>query len=116
MADETNKDEVITFRLSQSDYAPYGKAISDSGTNKSAFFRDVFLQLSPTVEIKQTSQAPTANKQMLFYANKASNNLNQIARQLNYAAKSGVMSRSMLNRAVIALESIEREFRKKSRK
>ncbi|NWO07622.1 MAG: plasmid mobilization relaxosome protein MobC [Alteromonadaceae bacterium] len=110
-----NKSEIISFRLTQDEYGPYRRIIEESGTSRAEFFRKVFLELSPTVTITAKKHAKKESPKVLFYANKTSNNINQIARQLNLAAKTGELDRRMLNRAVIALESIEREFRKKTR-
>lgn len=113
--DSKNRSVVISFRLTADEYAPYEKVISETGTTRAKLFREVFLKLSPSVTIRGKNKHEQENPKLLFYANKASNNLNQIARQLNIAKKTGELDRRMLNRAVMALESIEREFRKKSR-
>ncbi len=110
-----SRSEVISFRLSEDEYAPYRRVIEDSGTSRAELFRKVFLELTPSITISASKRASKENPKILFYANKTSNNINQIARQLNIAAKTGDLDRRMLNRAVIALESIEREFRKKTR-
>lgn len=111
----STRSEVISFRLTEDEYAPYRRVIEDSGTSRADVFRKVFLELSPSITITATKRASKESPKVLFYANKTSNNINQIARQLNIAAKTGELDRRMLNRAVIALESIEREFRKKMR-
>ncbi|WP_193067742.1 plasmid mobilization protein [Halomonas sp. 3D7M] len=112
MAKQTGDSIVISFRLSAAEYEPYRVALEKSGKNRSQFFREVFLTLKPKIEIKAKTETPTDYKKLLFVANKASNNLNQIAYQLNYAAKSNIINRSMLNRGINLLASIEKYMRR----
>lgn len=111
-AQKPGPSEVISFRLSAEEYEPYRQALERSGKTKSAFFREVFLTLKPSIVFKEKQQLPEDYKRLLFVANKASNNLNQIAYQLNHASKTGIINRSTLNRAVNYLGSIETFFRK----
>lgn len=112
MAKQTGDSIVVSFRLSAAEYEPYRVALEESGKNRSQFFREVFLTLKPKIEIKAKEENPPDYKKLLFVANKASNNLNQIAYQLNYAAKTGIINRSTLNRGVNYLASIEAFIRK----
>lgn len=106
------KSEVISFRLSSEEYEKYRVAIEKSGISKSEFFRSVFLDLSPVVELKEAKNKNIDYKKLVFLVNKSSNNLNQIAFQLNAGAKQGIITQSVVNRAINYLFSIEKLLKK----
>lgn len=90
MAEKRNKDKVVAFRLSQEDFAQFEEKLASSNMKKSEFFREVFLNSNVNITVKA---APSKDLERLtFIFNKASNNLNQVAHQVNYAHLSGKVS------------------------
>ncbi|CRL46891.1 Bacterial mobilisation protein (MobC) (plasmid) [Sodalis glossinidius str. 'morsitans'] len=93
MAEKKNKDRVVTFRLSQSDFAQFEEKLASSNMKKSAFFREVFLNANVSLTVKAKPSKDLESLTFLF--NKYSNNLNQIAHQVNSAYVSGKVSSSL---------------------
>lgn len=105
-----NRKKIITFRLSDSEYEPYEKKLKKLNMTKSSFFREVFITKSDSVHIaKEKTQD---NKRLLFLANKSSNNINQIAKKLNSAYRSGVVTEKVYLETLNNLISLERSFGK----
>lgn len=83
------KDIVISVRLTESEYSFYKSLIDESGETKSSFFRKLILNHNQPIELKKKKTKSIDYKKILFVFNKASNNINQIAKILNTHAKSG---------------------------
>jgi len=85
-----NKDKVVAFRLSQEDFVQFEEKLASSNMKKSEFFREVFLNANVNITLKA---APSKDLERLtFLFNKASNNLNQLAHQVNAAHLEGKVS------------------------
>lgn len=105
------KSEIISFRLSAKDFEPYKKQIEKQGISKSHFFRSIFENANVSFKIDHEDMAKKElRKKTLFYFNKTSNNINQIARQINIAAKIGELSGEELKDFLIVLKSIRDNF------
>ncbi|MGI4468742.1 plasmid mobilization protein [Klebsiella pneumoniae] len=90
MAEKKNKDKVVAFRLSQEDFVQFEEKLASSNMKKSEFFREVFLNAKVNITLKA---APSKDLERLtFLFNKASNNLNQLAHQVNAAHLEGKVS------------------------
>ncbi|WGO82249.1 plasmid mobilization protein [Arsenophonus apicola] len=77
------KDKVVAFRLSQEDFSHFEEKLLLSQMTKSAFFREVFLQANVNLTVQSLPSKDLGH--LTFLYNKASNNLNQIAHQVNIA-------------------------------
>lgn len=104
MTEKKNKDKVVAFRLSQSDFAQFEEKLASSNMKKSEFFREVFLNANINITVKG---APSKDLQHLTYLfNKSSNNLNQIAHRVNSAYMSGLISERLYKTTVNSLIDI----------
>lgn len=77
------KDKVVAFRLSQEDFAYFEEKLLTSQMTRSAFFHEVFLQANVKLTVQSLPSKDLSH--LTFIYNKASNNLNQIAHQVNIA-------------------------------
>ena len=103
------KDAVVTFRLAQEEFAPFEELLSRSSMSKSEFFRSLFLSNEKQVNLKE--RRPVDYQRLLYIANKAGNNLNQIAKQLNVAHKTGEINELDYHHAINQLVSINECFK-----
>lgn len=101
---KSNKSTVVSFRLSEDEFRPYAEILEGSTLSRSEFFRSVFLQHKFVFTLKEK---PTPDfKKCVFYYNKASNNLNQLAHKINSAYQSGVITESLFVRLLNSLIDI----------
>jgi len=107
-AHKEKKEIVITFRLSESEYAPYKKLINDSGFKKSRVMREIFIAKAGNTSLPKTQTKD--NKRLVFLANKTSNNINQLARKLNAAYKDGTVNANTYTLLLNNLINVERSF------
>lgn len=92
-----NKIHVISMRLTAQEYQPFAEMIEQAGTGKSHFFRTLLLSKATRITVAPKMETPRDYKTCLFYMNKASNNINQIARRLNTDYKSGILNEKVYN-------------------
>ena len=104
-----HKDAVVAFRLAQDEFAPFEELLLRSSMNKSEFFRSIFLSNDKQVTLKE--RRPVDYQRLLYVANKAGNNLNQIAKQLNVAHKTGSINELDYRHAINQLVSINECFK-----
>lgn len=84
---EKNKSVRISFRLTDSEYEPFKQVIEELGITKSEFFRLLITdRLDPE---KHNKKSQSDYNRLLFLFNKTSNNINQIAKNLNILFKRG---------------------------
>ncbi len=105
MSKETDKKSiVVAFRLSEEEFKPFADILADSSMSKSEFFREVFLarNISLTLERKASPEYG----RLLFLMNKASNNINQIAKRINIDYKAGLVSESRYSKIINELISL----------
>lgn len=107
MSEKKNKDKVVAFRLSQEDFAQFEEKLASSNMKKSEFFREVFLNANVNITLKA---APSKDLEWLvFLFNKSSNNLNQIAHQINSAHLAGKVSERLykaVNNALVDVREL----------
>lgn len=84
-----NKMHVISLRLSEQEYQPLAELIEDTGISKTKLFRTILLNKAKNIQINPKNDFSPDYKRWLFYMNKNSNNINQIAKRLNADHKSG---------------------------
>ena len=99
-----NKEILISFRLTASEYEAISIKLQKSTLSRSEFFREVFLRQTYIFNLKE--KKPPEYKNLLFIFNKASNNLNQIAKRVNSDNKSGVVSNTTYLKTINQLISI----------
>lgn len=112
MAEKEHKTQVITFRLTESEYEPYKKIFADSNLSRSEFFRHVFLKTKESYTFKIKENKPVEYSQLIFLSNKTSNNINQIAKRLNTDAKKGIITQRTYNLIINNLISIESQLKR----
>lgn len=104
-----SKDVVISFRLSQEEFAPFAALLAQSSMKRSEFFRQTFLGSDKQISLK-VRQHPDYTK-LLFLISKTSNNLNQIAKKLNGADKAGLVDSRHYQQAMNHLISIDQALK-----
>ncbi|HGS5816809.1 TPA: plasmid mobilization relaxosome protein MobC [Vibrio diabolicus] len=102
----------VQARLTPSEYAPFKKLIEITGTKKATLFRHVILSNKNNVVCLGKSSEEEAKKRMVFLANKASNNLNQIAKRLNQAHRGEVVREQHYTRMMNELIGLRSAFEK----
>jgi hypothetical protein len=103
-----NKSVKITFRLSASEFNPYKKIMKSSNLKISELMREVFIAKSDKVVLPKKQSEDS--KRLLFLANKASNNINQLAKKINNDHKKGVLNDKKYTSLLNNLINIERSF------
>ena len=76
-------EKLVTFRISAEDKLAYEKKVLLSGLNSSKFFRECVLTNKTQIVVR--ASASLEKKRVMFIYNKVSNNVNQIAHNLNSA-------------------------------
>lgn len=98
------KDIVITFRISVEEFEPYKKAIDTLNIKKSEFFRAIITDsFDPKIHDKKSKKDA---EKLLFYYNKTSNNINQIAKKINKADLEGKLNDVFLMKMLNSIELI----------
>lgn len=100
-----NKSVAISFRLTESEYKPYKDILGHTELTKTEFFRNVFLNKQYTFNVKE--RRPVDYHRLIFYFNKASNNINQIAKRLNEDNKKGIISQKTYEKGINELITIQ---------
>jgi hypothetical protein len=94
----------LNFRIDEATYAAFEAKVSAANLTRSEFFRDIVLNNKTQVIARKISTDHT--KQALFLINKASNNINQLAKAANTAQQSGKIT-DKLYRSL--LESLDQQ-------
>ncbi|OEF62202.1 hypothetical protein OAA_18540 [Vibrio cyclitrophicus 1F175] len=100
--------ELVSFRISESEYEPYRLMIENTGIKKSKLMRDVFIAKSGCMV--EPKEDPKDKKRLMFLASKTSNNINQLAKKVNQAYRAGVVSERVYRETLNNLISIEKSF------
>lgn len=101
MLKKRNKDRVVSFRLTEEQYAPYEEIMRRSGTKSSVFFRELLLTKAPVFK-----EASMADERLVFIFNKSSNNINQVAKRVHQAHHRGIISQVLFIKLCNSLNSI----------
>lgn len=100
----------VQAKLTPAEYEPFRLIIEETGIKKATLFRHVILANKQNVFVPEKQS--TDKKRLIFIASKSSNNLNQIARQLNSAYRGGVVSERVYLDVLNKLVSLESFFKK----
>ena len=107
-----NKGVVVSFRLTEEEFAPFQSLLEKSDKTKSEFFRDIFLSKEKKINITFNELKPVDYYSILRVVNKSGNNLNQIARSFNSANKSGTISERIYLKGLNLLISINTHLKR----
>lgn len=108
MRDRKGKSRVITLRLKEDEYAKFEQILCDTGISKSDFFRLLILgKFNPNVHNKIKKDN---HREMLRLFNKASNNINQIAKKINTEYRNGFITENTYLRYLNVLINIRDAF------
>jgi len=102
------KDVPVSFKLTNEQYKPFGDIIKKTGINKSKLLRSVLVE--KTDKIVLPKEQTTDSKRLAFLASKTSNNVNQIARQINKSHRGGIVSEKIYIETLNKLTAIENSF------
>lgn len=105
--EKNNKDVVISLRISAEDFSLFANKIETSKMSRSAFFRNIVLSKTNNINItvKNTDK-------LLYYFNKAGNNINQLAKNANIAYRNGKVSDKKYTMYLNVLINIESLLKK----
>lgn len=92
---------MLTCRVSHEDFEKLEQMIADAGMSKSEYFRDVVINQKAEINVVVKDM-----QSLIFYYNKASNNLNQLAHKANSAHLENRISESLYGRILNALIDI----------
>lgn len=103
------KDIRITIRFSQDEISEIEKIVQDTGWTQSETLRKLIFDNANNYKEKTPNERMKIDK-LLFYFNKTSNNLNQIAKILNTAHIDGKLTDKRLMTAINELIKINDNF------
>ena len=107
-SEEKIKTVPVSFRLPENVYNEYAELSESLGIKRSAFFREVFESKSKQLTVLESDKtAQVQRDKLIFIFNKTSNNLNQIAKNLNSAHKRDVVDERLYQKTLNKLISIE---------
>ncbi|MBC3997507.1 plasmid mobilization relaxosome protein MobC [Morganella morganii] len=89
------RKNMVSFRLTDGEYEPFKKIIDKMEVSRSEFFRMMVLGQTDAIPELKTKKPPEYDR-LLFLFNKASNNINQLAKQVNTAHKDGLLTEKKL--------------------
>lgn len=89
------RKNMVSFRLTDEEYAPFKEIIETMNVSKSEFFRMMILGQVAEIPQLETRKPPEYDR-ILFLVNKTSNNINQIAKQINIAFKENTITEKQL--------------------
>ncbi len=103
----------VQAKLTPTEYEPFKKLIEITGTKKATLFRQVILSnKNNVVYLDQSSEEEESKKRMLFLANKASNNINQLAKRLNQAYRGEIVTERNYRQIMNDLVGVRTAFEK----
>lgn len=101
------KNHVVSIRLTDDEIQPFLELIKSTKLSKTEIFKKILLSKSNNVSVKKNDK--DNYKKLLFLFNKASNNINQLARTINISNKAGSLSEKnfiKLNNNLIKLNTL----------
>ncbi|MGJ7523723.1 plasmid mobilization protein [Variovorax sp. LT1P1] len=106
---KARKTEVVSFRLSPEAHAKLMSRAAESGLSSRAWMEQAILENRS--EIVAVAKPHSELKPLVFQANKAGNNLNQLAHHFNALNMRGKLSASHCEEALYLLALIQASFR-----
>ena len=98
----------IQFKITPSEYVPYDNILVATGMTRAALFK--MIVLNKEVVLKLGNEGKEERDRLVFLSNKASNNINQIAKNVNQAYRGGVINESLYVQTLNNLISLEKLF------
>lgn len=102
--------EHIQIKLTKAEFEPYKKLMAAANIKKGTLFRKVVLGQDINIVQSKSKAQSKESERIIFLANKASNNINQIAKSLNQAYRGGVVNEQVYLKTLNNLVSIEKLF------
>ncbi|KFX10727.1 hypothetical protein KCQ_05501 [Pectobacterium atrosepticum ICMP 1526] len=106
-----NKTKIISFRLPECEAKEYELMCSDVNMSKSDLFRAIIkTKKNGGGFIINSTRKKNNNpkyEELVFYYSKASNNLNQLAKRINTAFSTKIISEDLMLAAIDILKNIE---------
>ncbi|HGJ5865850.1 MAG TPA: plasmid mobilization protein [Arsenophonus nasoniae] len=103
------RKNVISLRLTDEEFLPLKRIIDTIEISKSDFFRLFILNRVNELPVTKVRKPPELKK-LIFYFNKASNNLNQLTKRINIDYQSGILSEETYLRYLNSLINIRDTF------
>ncbi|MCH8622955.1 plasmid mobilization relaxosome protein MobC [Undibacterium sp. TS12] len=101
-----NLKSVRHFRLSEEDAKDWDAKVAASGMTESAFIRLAVIQNKTVVQAAKTKQTTLEQRKILFLFAQQSNNINQLAHQVNTAHRAGKITPDLYLAVLEQLQSI----------
>ncbi|PUA41474.1 molybdopterin-guanine dinucleotide biosynthesis protein MobC [Pseudomonas protegens] len=105
MAEPKKRNRVLSFRLSDEEFAAFDEKLKASRMSKSEFFREVFINAKVSFNVK--AAPPKEYGRLLFLYNKSSNNINQLTHSVHRAYRRGIVSERLYVKLLNSLVNIE---------
>lgn len=103
-------EKVVSLRLTPTDHAQWLSKVEASGQTKSEFFRSCVL--GNKTEVVAKTPASADKLQLIWYFNKASNNLNQLAWSAHQTRKRGLLDARTFEQVLSHLSTISELMKK----
>ncbi|MDR5614934.1 plasmid mobilization protein [Arsenophonus sp.] len=103
------RKNVISVRLTDEEFLPLKRIIDTIEISKSDFFRLLILNRVNELPVTKVRK-PAELKKLIFYFNKASNNLNQLTKRINIDYQSEILSEQIYLRYLNSLINIRDTF------
>ena len=108
---EESKSVVFSARLPEAEAKKYDAICKEANLSRSEFIRAIFSVKTSGVDIvinapQRKVKNPDLSK-LIFYYNKSSNNINQIAKKINSAFAAKIISEETMLTAIKTLQNIE---------
>lgn len=116
-SDSEKLHHMLGFRLTDADFLVWQKKVSDSGYSAGEFFRlavitnKTIVQGVPRPAIQRRPPTDKVSRKELFLLAQTSNNINQIARQVNTAHLAGKVTRHLYFSVLTTLQEISIEVK-----
>lgn len=103
-------EKVVSLRLTPTDHALWLSKVEASGQTRSEFFRSCVL--GNKTEVIAKTQASADKLRLIWYFNKASNNLNQLAWSAHQTRKRGLLDARAFEQVIAHLNTISELMKK----
>lgn len=101
-----NLQSMRGFRLSKEDAEAWDAKVEASGMTSSAFFRLAVIQNQTVVQAAKSKETTLEQRKILFLFAQQSNNINQLAHQVNAAHRAGKVTPDLYLAVLEQLQSI----------
>lgn len=110
---KTSKTTVVfSLRVSEEDAGLYDAMCKDASLNRSELLRAIIKTKTNgggvVINAPQKKQKDPDYSKLIFYYNKASNNINQVAKKINSAFAANIISENTMLSGIAVLQNIER--------